>query len=60
MLNLGNVYGDQRNMAAVHNTLTLMFEIDRDLTVDVGLHLPHAPIRLLRVAHECARFQKHI
>ena len=52
---LGN--GVKEDVGAVDDDLAGMFKVHRDAGVDHRLHLAQAPIGLVRVAHDHARFQ---
>jgi len=46
------------HMTTIDNDFARMFEIDRNATPYDRLHLPNAPFRLARVAHQISGLQK--
>jgi len=50
----------QVHAGTVYDNLAPMLEIHRDLPADIGLDLPHAPVRGIRVAHQHAGFEDRV
>ncbi len=50
----------QMNPKAIYDKFALVPEINRDTPSDIALHLSHAPIRLVRMAHQHAGSQNGI
>ena len=50
----------KHDSGTIDDDLTLFAEINRELSADIGLDLPYAPFRALRVAHKHPRLKKCI
>lgn len=59
-MNLLWIGQNQFDVRAVDDNFTLFTKIDRDLSTDVGLDLPHTPFGPVRVTDQHARFQDRI
>ena len=51
---------DQCDPAPIDDNLAAMFEVNRDATADVRLHLPQTPIGFVGMTHQIARLQNRI
>lgn len=48
----------QINHRSVYHHFALLLEVNRNLTIDVGLYLPKAPVGLIGMPHQHSGFQK--
>lgn len=51
---------DQCHLPTVNHDFSSMFEIHRNPPADIRLHLPQAPVGLLRMPDQHPRFQKGV